>query len=205
MYCPTCACGFAGWTGKCPVDGTLLVPHPTTLKTAIRPAVSYETVVDLIRKNDGVREIELQTSEVGRTKRFGFPGRGYGFAWARRMQGEIDGIAVELQIDEVGTRKEFGFPYQGYGFAWEQRMRGSIGGHEIILTATDVAHEKKFYFPYRGSGYSWARTLAGDCGESIRAEMQTTDVSRDKGWFLFYFMFGYAWINRATLRLSLGG
>ncbi len=203
MYCPNCECDFAGWTGKCPVDGTWLVERPPTTESAVRAVVPYETIVDLLSKSGGVREIELQTTEVGRERKMSFPWRGYGFAWARKMRGDIDGLAINLQIDEVGIKKDWGFPYQGYGFAWERQMRGWIGGHEITLSATKVAQEKKLLFPYRGQGYSWTEEFTGDCGKLIRADMRTIEVGRDKKWFFFYFGFGYAWINRATLNLSL--
>jgi len=75
-----------------------------------------------------------------------FPYRGYGFAWAKKTTGEINGIAVDLHIDKILKNKDWGFPYQGYGFAWEKQMRGWVGGHEINLSATKVAHEKKFLF-----------------------------------------------------------
>ena len=203
MYCSKCGCDFYGRTGKCPVDSTWLVEQPQTSDSAGRAAVSYETIVDLITENEGKLEIDLHTTEVGKGKKLSFPGRGHGFAWARRMQGNIDDILVDLHITEVGIDKTWSFPYQGYGFAWERQMRGHIGGNEIILTATKVAQEKKFSFPYRGHGYSWTEYFTGDCGKLIRADMRTTDVTKEKNWFLFYFMFGYAWINRATLKLSL--
>jgi hypothetical protein len=203
MYCPKCKCDFVGWTGKCPIDGASLVtPSPVPDRLA-HPPVPYETIVDLIRENNGSYQIELRTIEVVRARKMSFPYRGYGFAWAKKMVGQINGIAVDLHIDEIGKNKGWGFPYQGYGFAWEKQMRGWIGGHEINLSATEVAHEKKFLFPYRGHGYSWAGELTGDCGKLIRAEMKTIEVGRDKNWFFFYFGFGYAWISRATLNLSL--
>ena len=203
MYCSKCACEDVGWTGKCPVDGTRLVEHLTARTKTAPAAVPYETIVDLLRKNGGTMEIELRSTDVGRERKFGFPGRGYGFAWARKMHGSIDGVAVDLFAEDVGLKKDWSFPYQGYGFAWERRMHGWIGGHEFDLTATKVAREKKFSFPYRGHGYAWAEEMTGTCGESIKADMRTTEVGRDKSWFLFYFMFGYAWINKATLTLSL--
>ena len=203
MYCPKCKCDFVGWTRKCPIDGTLLVGlNPIPDKPA-HPPLPYETIVDLIRDNGGSYKIELSTTEVGRERKLTLPWRGYGFAWAKKMTGHINGIAVDLHIDEIGKKTDWGFPYQGYGFAWEQQMRGWVGGHEISLSATKVAHEKKFLFPYRGHGYSWAEELTGDCGKLIRANMKTIEVGRDRNWFLFYFGFGYAWISRATLVLSL--
>ena len=203
MYCPKCKCDFDGWTGKCPIDGALLVTPSPVPDRPTHAAVPYEILVDLIREKNGSYEIELRTTEVGRERKMSFPYRGYGFAWAKKMVGEINGIAVDLHIDEIGKNKDWGFPYQGYGFAWEKQMRGWIGGHEIILSATEVAHEKKLLFPYRGHGYSWAEELAGDCGKLIRANMKTTEVGIDRNWFFFYFGFGYAWISRATLVVSL--
>ncbi|MCD6249950.1 MAG: hypothetical protein J7J98_06450 [candidate division Zixibacteria bacterium] len=203
MYCPKCECDYAGWTGKCPIDGTLLAElNPIPDKPA-HPPVPYETITDLIRENNGSCEIELRTTEVGRERKMSFPYRGHGFAWAKKMIGQINGIAVDLHIDGIGKNTDWGFPYQGYGFAWEKQMRGWVSGHKINLSATRVAHEKKFLFPYRGHGYSWAEELTGDCGKLIRADMKTTEIGRDKTWFFFYFGFGYAWIKQATLTLSL--
>ena len=203
MYCPKCKCDFVGWTGKCPTDGTTLVEPGPPPDRPTHTAVAYDTLVDLIRENKGSCEIELNTTEVGRERKMSLPYRGYGFAWAKRMCGENNGIAVDLHIDEIGRNEDTGFPYQGYGYAWEKRMRGWVGGNEIILSAIRVAHEKKHLFPYRGHGYSWSEELSGDCGELIQANMVTTEVGRDRNWFLFYFGFGYAWIRRATLVLSL--
>ena len=203
MYCTKCACDFAGWTGECPIDGTSLMERPPIDTKVVSSAVPYETIVEMIDQNGGTLDIELRTTDVGREKKTSFPFRGYGYAWARRMQGSIDGVAVDLRIDEVGLKKDWGFPYQGYGYAWERRLRGWIGGHEAVLEATNVGQEKKFSFPYRGHGYAWAEKMTGTCGPSIQAELRTTEVGRYKKWFFFYFMFGYAWINRATLKLSL--
>ena len=204
MYCSKCECEFVGWTGKCPADGTLLVEPSPVSNGAAHPPVPYETLVDRIRENNGSIEIELHATEVGRERKMSFPFRGYGFAWTKKMTGQINGIAVDLHIDDIGKNTDRGFPYQGYGFAWEQKMRGWVDGHDIALTATKVAHEKKHLFPYRGLGYSWAEELTGVCGNSIRGEMRTTEIGRDKTWTFFcYFGFGYAWIKQATLTLSL--
>jgi len=203
VYCSKCGCDFVGWTSKCPVDGMSLIERPLSSERVASKSVPYEIIVDLITENEGQLEINLHTTEVSKGKKLAFPGRGYGYAWVRRKQGNIVDILVFLLISEVGFDKTWGVAYQGYGFAWERQMRGHIGGNEIILTATKVAQEKKFSFPYRGHGYSWTEEFAGDCGKLIRADMLTTDVTKEKSWFLFYFMFGYAWINRATLNLSL--
>jgi hypothetical protein len=203
MYCPKCKCDFAGWTGKCPTDGAKLAEPSPLPDEPTHAAMPYETVVDLIRDNGGSYEIELRTIGVGREKKMSFPYLGYGFAWAKRMCGESNGIAVDLHIYEIGRDRDTGFPYQGYGYGWGKQMRGWVGGHEISLTATKVTREKKHLFPYRGHGYSWAAELSGECGKSIQAKMRAVEVDRDRNWFLFYFGFGYAWIRRATLILSL--
>ena len=203
MYCPMCACDFAEWTGKCPIDGTLLIERVPINERPVSKTIPYETIIELLNKNGGSYEIEMKTTEVGCERKFSFPWRGYGFAWTKKMQGNLDGITIDLQVEEVGTKKDWSFPYQGYGFAWERRMHGWIGGHEINLSATKVAHEKKLLFPFRGHGFSWSEELKGDCGKLIRADMRTTEVGREKKWFFFYFGFGYSWIKRATLTLSL--
>ena len=71
------------------------------------------------------------------------------------------------------------------------------------MVIVKLRHLKKYLFPYRGLGYSWAEYLTGNCGKAIHAEMKTTEVGKDKGFSLFYFGFGYAWIKRATLVLTI--
>ncbi len=203
MYCSKCGCDFAGPINKCPVDGVSLIEKPLSRATVPTRSVPYDSIVDLITEHGGRLEIDLTTTEIGKGKKLGFPWRGYGFAWARRMQGNSGDVSVDMHISEVGIDKIWTFPYQGYGFAWEKQMRGHIGGNEILLTADKVARERKFLFPYRGHGYAWTEQFTGTCGKSIRVEMQTTDVTKERNWFFFYFGLGYAWVNRATLKLSL--
>ncbi|MCP4705322.1 MAG: hypothetical protein GY865_11990 [candidate division Zixibacteria bacterium] len=203
MYCSKCGCDFVGWKGKCPIDNSLLSEKPISLLKTTAKSIQYQSLVDLIKKNNGELIIDLQTTEVGKGRKFVFPGRGNGFAWAKRIEGQFDNIPVELQTTEVGTDSDWSFPHQGYGFAWEKQMTGFVGGNKIVLDSTKVERKKQFLFPYRGHGYAWSEELTGNCGSSIIAKMVTTDISRERNWFLFYFAFGYAWINKASLHLFL--
>jgi len=86
-----------------------------------------------------------------------FPYFGYGFAWAKRMQGTIGGNEATLTAGKVATEKKRRFPYFGSGFAWTQEMSGECGGQlKVDLLTTDVGRDKKWGFPYRGYGFAWA-------------------------------------------------
>ena len=117
MYCPKCKCEFIGWERKCPIDGTRLTKINPVFNKQPLQQIPYDTIIDLIRKNNGSYEIELFTTEVDRERKASIPFRGYGFAWAKKMNGSFNDVTVELYIKEIGKDKENGFPYQGYGFA----------------------------------------------------------------------------------------
>jgi len=203
MFCPKCRCEFAGWTGKCPNCKTPLVEElPTVRETADKP-ISYETLVDLVRENGGQLRIDLSTTDVGMEKRRGFPYSGYGFAWAKRMQGDCNDIWVDLTTTEVGMEKKQRFPYRGYGFAWARAMRGYIGGNKVALTARKVAKEQKWSFPYSGYGSAWTQEMSGECGGQLEVDLLTTDVGRRKGWGFPYLGYRFAWANSSILTLTL--
>jgi len=122
MYCPKCECDFVGWTGKCPIDGTLLVELSPIPDKPTHAPVPYETIVDLIRENSGSYEIELRTTEVGRDRKMSFPYRGYGFAWAEELAGDCGkSIRADMKTVDVGRDKNWFLFYFGLGYAWVRR------------------------------------------------------------------------------------
>lgn len=203
MFCPQCRCEFAGWTDKCPDCHVPLVEELAPIPERSGKSISYEALVDLVRENGGQLRIDLSTTEVGMERELRFPYRGYKFAWAKRMQGNLDNNLVDLTTTRVGREKEWGFPYQGYGYAWVKRMEGHVGGNPITLTASKVGRDKETIFPFRGYGFAWTRELSGECGDRLRANLLITDASRRKGWIFPYFGFGAAWENEGILTLAL--
>ena len=203
MFCPKCRCEFVGWTGKCPNCKTLLVEGLSPIPETADKPISYEALVDLVRENGGQLRIDLSTTDVGMEKKWGFPYSGYGFAWAKTMQGDFDDILVDLTTTEVGMEKKESFPYRGYGFAWAKAMRGYIGGNKVTLTAKKVAREKKWSFPYSGYGSAWTQEMSGECGGQLKADLLTTDVGRHKGWGFPYLGYRFAWANSSILTLTL--
>lgn len=203
MYCHTCACEFVGWTGLCPVCKTPLARELPPVLEAQGEPVSYEALVGLVRERGGQLKIDLATTDVGTAKNRGFPYLGYGTAWARRMQADLDSAAVDVVVTEVGMDEKRGFPYSGYRFAWAKRLEGDIGGNPITLTANKVAMDQESGFPYTGYGFAWTQGMSGECGDQLRAELQTTEVGREKERRFPYFGYGLAWAKKGVLTLSL--
>lgn len=203
IFCPQCRCEFPSWVLKCPHCKTPLTEELPPAPEVIDEAISYEELVNLVRKNGGQLQIDVTTTEVGREKTWGFPYQGYGFAWARRMQGSYSNILVDLASIDVGMEKKWGFPYLGYGFGWTKRMQGHIGGNKATLTATKVSMEKKWGFPYLGYGYAWVQEMSGECGSRLRVDFVTTDVGREKKWGFPYLGYGYAWAQKGVLTVML--
>jgi hypothetical protein len=203
LYCAQCRCEFEGWTVKCPVCGNALVEEAPPATGAMGEAIPYDALVDLVRTNGGQLSIEMSTIEVERDRKQSFPYRGYGRAWAKRLQGSFEKIWAYLTTVEVGRDRTHRFPYQGYGFAWESEMRGTIGGTAVTLKASKVSRKMKWAFPYRGFGYAWTERLSGECGDRLQVELVTTDVGKHRERRFPYFGYGYAWANRGTLTLTL--
>lgn len=160
VFCPRCRCEFPPWIGRCPNCNAPLAPVTEELPRVSEPAenpVAYDVLVDTVRKNDQLR-IDLATVDVGMEKKWRFPYTGYGFAWAKRMQGHIGGNEVTLTARKVEMEKKWRFPYTGYGFAWVQEMSGECGDRlKVDLVTTDVGREKKWRFPYTGYGFAWVK------------------------------------------------
>ena len=117
MFCPKCRCELVGWSGKCPVCRIPLVKELPIVPDSAQEPVSYAALVDVVKANGGQLRIELATTDVGQAKSRRFPFRGYGLAWAKRMQGVSDDIVVDLTTEDLGVEKRWRFPYLGYGFA----------------------------------------------------------------------------------------
>lgn len=203
MFCPNCRCEFPEWIRKCPHCKIALVQAVPPEPKSMSKTISYEALVDLVRKNGGKLKIDVSTTDVARDKRWTFPYLGYGFAWAKRMQGTFSNIAVDLLTAEVGMERKWVFPYMGYGYAWVKRMQGYIGGHEISLVAKKVGMERKWGFPYMGYGYAWIQEMAGECGNQLRLHLLATEVRREKKWEFPYQGYGFAWADKSILTLRL--
>lgn len=203
MYCPQCRCEFVEWIGKCPCCKIPLVHQVPPDRQNVSETISYEALVDLVRKNGGKLKIEVLTTDVGKNKRWRFPYLGYGFAWAKRMQGDFNNILVYLTTAAVGMERKWAFPYMGYGYAWARRMRGYIGGQEFSLAAKKVGMERKWGFPYMGYGYAWIQEMSGECGHRLRIHLLTTEVRREKRWEFPYQGYGFAWADKGMLTLTL--
>ena len=203
MYCAQCRCEFEGWTAKCPNCTTPLVMRPASASGITGESLSYDALLDLVRANGGRLTIDISTIAVERERKHSFPHRGYGRAWARKLQGTLGNALADLNTTEVGRDRRQQFPYQAYGFAWANGMRGTIGGNEVNLAASRVKRETKWRFPYRGYGYAWTEEMSGECGDRLYVELVTTDVGKHRGRQFPYFAYGYAWANKATLTLTL--
>jgi hypothetical protein len=203
MFCPNCRCEFPEWIGKCPCCDIPLIGKLPPKPQAPGKSVSHEALVDLVRENGGKLKIDLITTDVGKEKKWQFPYMGYGFAWAKRMQGKFRNVRVDLKITEVARVRKWQFPYMGYGYAWAKTMQGYIGAHEISLVARKVGMERKWGFPYMAYGYAWLEEMSGECGHKLSIDLLTTDVGREKKWEFPYMGYGYAWADKAILTLRL--
>lgn len=203
MFCPQCKTDFVGWRGKCPNCKVLLVDElPPELGT-VEKSLSYNNLVDLVKKNNGRISIDLSATEVERQKKWGFPYLGYGYAWVKRFQGNSNGILVDLITTETGRQWKWGFPYFAFGFAWEKTVQGSIAANALTLNAKKVSRKRYWNFPYLGYGYAWTEEMTGECGDELIAILTITDIKRKKDWGFPYLGYGFAWAKGACLELSL--
>lgn len=203
MYCSKCDCEFEGWSGKCPNCKNPLQEGKLPIPRINDEPITYESLIEIVRKNGGTLDIDLAAIEVEKTRATRFPWLGYGYAWTKRMKGVYEGITVDLNTTVVGKDKKWSFPYQGHGYAWRQELQGRIGGNEATLTAMKVTRKKRWSFPYHGYGYAWTEEMAGECGKDIKIELMTTEVGKIRRWMFPYFGFGYAWVKEGVLSLTL--
>ena len=202
MYCPECKCTYGDWTA-CPVCQIPLAAEVPPDSEPESEPISYEALVEQVRTAGGQLKVEVFARDVGMRKEWGFPYRGYGFAWVKRMQGDFASHPVDLSTTEIGTKKTWGFPYFGYGCAWAKGMQGRIAGHEVTLAAGKAVTKRRADFPWRGYGFAWTEEWSGRCGERLEARLATTDVGKKKGYRLPYSGFGYGWARKGVLTLTL--
>ncbi|MFC1782059.1 hypothetical protein ACFL02_00570 [Planctomycetota bacterium] len=203
MFCPQCQCEYVRWITKCPSCTVDLVEVLPLRDKAAEINISYTTLVDLVKKKGGQLKVDLLTTDVGKEKDWGFPYQGYGFAWAKMIQGYCDDFSVYLITTEFGKESKWTFPFQGYGFAWARKMRGNIGGNDVILTTTKVGMDKKWIFPYQGYGFGWTEKMSGDCGDRLKIDFLTTEVGRDQKWMFPYIGYGMGWSKKSVLTITL--
>jgi hypothetical protein len=202
MYCAVCKCEFHGWTDTCPnCKNPLVEAAPPEMET-LQKTIPYEDLLALVHQNGSQIKIELAATEVSTQKQREFPYFGFGFAWAKRMQGSFNNLPVDLFASEIGKDKKKSFPYFGYGFAWVKTLEGHVAGNRIVLTARRVERETKQAFPYRGYGFAWTQEMSGACGDLLQARLVITDVGRKEEYGFPYFGFGYAWENKGMLTLT---
>jgi hypothetical protein len=204
MYCAVCKCEFEGWTDTCPnCQSPLVEAKPPEFPASVQAVLPYDDLLDLVKEHDGQLIIELAASGSSRQKKHGFPYSGYGYAWVKSLQGNIDAHRVALHTIEVGKDKKHGFPYFGFGYAWAKKMEGQIAGNTLTLTASKVERHQKRGFPYSGFGHAWTQEMSGQCGEKMKAVLIVTKVARQEERSFPYTGFGLAWENEASLTLSL--
>ena len=203
MYCQTCHCEYSGWANRCPVCKTMLQERKPDPYANAKTAIPYDQLVEQIEQQGGLLVFDLSTIQVRKKRSLRFPYRGFGFAWASRLQAELEDLPVDLYTTRVEEDRGWSFPYFGYGFAWEQEMEGHLNGQPLTLEASKIKRERQQAFPYRGYGFAWTEELAGSCGSRLEAVFRSTKVDRSRGYQFPYFGFGYAWIAQAELSLSL--
>lgn len=201
MYCSQCGVNWDGWNYKCPDCRMILVDQPSPVSRREDESISYQSLVELVRNKDKRISVPLNVREVERLNKWGFPFCGFGYAWAKRMNGFSDSLYVNLTTTETGRQHTRRFPYFGFGFAWEKTMQGNVAGNPISLTVTEVGRQLKWSFLWLGYGYAWAEVLSGECGPSLKAKLTTSGVGRKKEWSFPYRGYGYAWIKSADLEL----
>ena len=201
MFCPQCKCEYIGWQ-RCPDCDIPLVESLPEVE-GHGEAISYQDLIEQIRKNGGEIEVEMTTSGVQREKKWSFPYMGIGYAWAQSMQGARDNLSVRLTTSQVGRQRGWRFPYFGFGYAWEKAMEGKVNGNPIELKATKVKRERKWNIPYLGYGRAWSERLEGSCGDKLRAELDISEVAKKRAWTFPYQGYGFAWPKKGVLRLSL--
>ena len=201
MICPQCRVEFTGWRGKCPDCRVFLVDNLPPVIQNTEKKLTYENLVEFVKKNNGRICIDLTTTEVERKNQWRIPFLGYGYAWAKRFQGSTNGIWVDLKTTETNRQKKWTFPFFGFGFAWEKRLNGEIAGNEITLTAMKVSRRRKWDFPFLGYGFAWTEEMTGECGDELMAMLAVTEISRRRSWGFPYLGYGYAWPKNACLEI----
>ena len=206
MFCTNCNCKYVEWLKKCPNCKNKLVADPILEPYRIDKIIDYTELVEIINNANGSIVIELSTNDVGMEMKWTFPHFGFGYAWAKSMQGKYTDIPVHLNTIDVGKNRKMRFPYLGHGYAWVKSSSGSIGGNEIRLSADHVNYQKKWSFPYFGFGYAWTEQMTGHCGDQLKLVLSITEHGLSRKWGNFPFLyrgFGFAWERIGLLTISL--
>ena len=202
MHCAPCRCDYPEWLRSCPACGAALEPSPP-IDTAQGPQVGYAELVERVVAAGGSLSIELSTTAVGIEQTWRFFYRGFGCAWAERMSGRCEDLAVELKAVEVGRhRRSFLLHYIGYGFAWTKQLDGVISGNPAHLEARKVEMDRKTRFPYLGYGFAWTQEMGGTCGDRLELALVTTEVVRKQRYGFPYQGYGFAWARGAQLTIQ---
>lgn len=202
MYCPNCQCEFDGWKNRCPQCRSALAEKPPPMPETTNVHLSYADLVEFV-KSRGEVKINLRASNVKRERKWQIPYLGYGYAWAKKFQGVVEGFGVGLETQEEGRNRRWSFPYFGYGYAWIKNLEGNIGGHPLTLKAVKVHKERKQRFPYRGYGFAWTEELQGSCGDQLHAHLEINEVGRKMSRQFPYLGYGFAWEAQGTLKLAI--
>lgn len=202
-FCPECMCGFPGWVKKCPICSVPLQAEPTPIPPIPTSVLPYGELVSLVKEQGGTLKVHMRTVEVARARHWGVPYMGYGFTWAKRIQGEVADCPITLWTRDVGMDKARAFPYKGYGFAWARGVAGHIAGNPTTLGTDQVEMKKEWGFPYFGFGFAWAQEMSGQCGDHLRVRFSASDVTTEKKWRFPCFGFGFAWVAAGDLTIDL--
>ncbi len=204
MHCAECRCEFtADWLRRCPCCGTRLVPERPRGFPIPATTLSYDELVERAAAGQhGMLRIPLTTTEVSKRKLSSFPYQGYGFAWAKHIEGARDGICAQLATTAVGMERKLGFPWRGYGYGWMQTVEGHVGGHRATLTADSVRNDTWSCFPYFGYGFAWTDAMSGTCGDRLEARLVVAAHEKGRSWGFPWRGYGFAWVTEATLVLK---
>lgn len=73
MFCSNCRCEFPEWIRKCPLCKIPLVHAAPPDPESMSKTISYEALVEIVKKNGGKLKINVLTTHVGKNKRWTFP------------------------------------------------------------------------------------------------------------------------------------
>ena len=171
-------------------------------------SITYDTLVDMVRENDGELSIDMETTKVGRDKeRPLFDRSGFGYAWSEEMYGCLgDDIPVKLRQLNVGRETyEQVWEHSAFGYAWTNVFAAEVGGNPFTLVATRAQKEEEIpSLSHRGFGFGHTLEMEGTFGDSLRVTLTTTETHSEKddpghgniG-------YGYGWMQQAQMTIYL--
>lgn len=166
--------------------------------------MTYASLLEMVKANQGRIVVNLEAVEVGREKKSNFPRFGFGFGWTKKMRGSYNGtFPVELETTARGQCQKRNILGMGYGFAWAKEMRGQIGDMEFDLTAIKVIKKKEKNILAAGYGFAWVEQMTGEIGNGIKLRFTTTSVGKEKNTGFPGFGYGYGWSDKAELAISI--